>query len=277
MIQKLTFTKKQLIITLKNRNYKEIILYTVPTKLGVLLMNTNTFENDEGKLAFIFDHLGLNNSDIAKKLGVTQGTISKMRTTYNSTLKPVYLYAFEHVYDIPYKIFEDKNINTPEQIIKILDEKKKKVTKDIFYQNEDLLTQLVGDWYAYLYPSNSSDDIYEIKTTIFEDGRVKDANRNHGNLYLGKRQSMIIKEARNSEELISITFDNRQVAFGMFSFTLVSKINFSNSKMCNFGFFSKKELSEEDAKQILGEREKIQFKLDNDFEERFNGFIGIEE
>jgi len=240
-------------------------------------MDNEIFENDEEKLAFILKYRSLSNSEIASKFGVTSGTISKMKTDYNSTLKPSYLYAFESAYNIPYKIFEDKNINTPEQIIKILDEKKKKDIKDIFYQNEDLLTQLVGDWYAYLYPSNSSDDIYEIKTTIFEDGRVKDANRNHGNLYLGKRQSMIIKEARNSEELISITFDNRQVTFGMFSFTLVSKINFSNSKMCNFGFFSKKELSEEEAKQILGEREKIQFKLDNDFEERFNGFIGIEE
>jgi hypothetical protein len=231
------------------------------------------FESKEEKLDYIINFLSLNGNEIASKFGLNSSSISKMRNPFNSMLKPIHLYAFESAYGIPYKIFEDKNINTPKQVIKILDEKKKKATKDVFFQNEDLLTQLVGDWYAYLYPSTSSDDIYEIKTTIFEDGTVIDENNNHGNIYLGKRQSIIIKEARNSEELISITFDNRQVTFGMFSFTLVSKINFSNSKMCNFGFFSKKELTEEVVKQILGDIERVQFKLDNNFEERFNGFI----
>jgi len=272
-MQKIDIDKKRLIIILKYISPKEIIVYTLNNKLGELIMDNEIFENDEEKLAFILKYRSLSNSEIASKFGVTSGTISKMKTHYNSTLKPAYLYAFESVYNIPYKIFEDKTINTPEQVIKILDEKKKKDTKDIFYQNEELLTQLVGDWYAYLYPSNSADNIYEIKTTIFEDGTVIDDNKNHGNLYLGKRQSMIIKEARNSEELISITFDNRQVIFGIFSFTLVSKGNMSNRKMCNFGFFSKKELTEEVVKEILGKREKVQFKLDNSFEERFNGVI----
>lgn len=276
-MQEATIDKKQLTITVNNINPKEIIVYTLDKKLGKLIMDNEIFENDEEKLAFILKYRSLSNSEIASKFGVTSGTISKMKTDYNSTLKPAYLYAFESAYGIPYKIFEDKNINTPKQIIEILDEKKEKTSKSIFYDKEELLTQLVGDWYAYLYPSNSSDDIYEIKTTIFEDCTVKDDNKNYGNLFLGKRQSMIIKEARNSEELISITFDNRQVTFGVFSFTLVSKINFSNSRMCNFGFFSKKELSEEVVKQILGDREMVQFKLDNSFEERVNGVIEISE
>jgi len=273
MMRKLAFIKKQSILTLKNIDSKEIMLYTLHNKLGALLMNTKTFENNEEKLAFILDHLDLKNSDIALKFGVTQGTISKMRTDYNSTLKPAYLYAFENVYGIPYKIFEDENINTEEQIIEILDEKKTEIPNDIFHQNEELLTQLVGNWYTYLYPSNSTNDIYEIITTISEDGTVIDENKNHGRVYLGKRQSIIIKEARNSQDLISLTFDNMQVAFGIFAFTLVSKRNVAHRKMCSFGFFSKKELTEEVVKEILGDIEKVQFKLDYDFEERLNGFV----
>ena len=272
-MQESTIKKKQLIITVNNINPKEIIVYTLDKKLGKLIMDNKIFENDEEKLAFILKYRSLSNSEIASKFGVTSGTISKMKTEYNSTLKPAYLYAFESAYGIPYKIFEDKNINTPKQIIEILDEKKEKTSKDVFYDNEELLTQLVGDWYAYLYPSNSTNDIYELKTSISKDGSVIDGSKNHGKLYLGKRQSIIIKESQNSQDLISITFDNMQVSFGMFSFTLVSKRNMVHRKMCSFGFFSKKELTEEVAKEILGDIEKVQFKLDYDFEERINEFV----
>jgi len=148
MMRKLAFIKKQSILTLKNIDSKEIMLYTLHNKLGALLMNTKTFENNEEKLAFILDHLDLKNSDIALKFGVTQGTISKMRTDYNSTLKPAYLYAFENVYGIPYKIFEDENINTEEQIIEILDEKKTEIGKelgDVLWYISQLATELGVD------------------------------------------------------------------------------------------------------------------------------------
>jgi DNA-directed RNA polymerase specialized sigma subunit len=112
VMQKLAIDKKQLIMTLKHTNPKEIIVYTLDNKLGELIMDNKTFENDEEKLAFILKYCSLSNSEIASKFGVTQGTISKMKTDYNSTLKPAYLYAFESAYGIPYKIFEDKNIVT---------------------------------------------------------------------------------------------------------------------------------------------------------------------
>jgi hypothetical protein len=233
-------------------------------------------ETNEEKLEFIIKHLALSNSDIASKFGVSAGTVSKMKTPYNSTLKKAYLHAFENIYGIPYKIFEDKNINTKERIIEVLEQPKKRIKDDVFYENRELLEHLVGNWYAYFYPSNPFAEIYSIKTTIRKDGTVTDENGNHGRVYFGKMQSMIIKEAYNSKNLVSITFDNMQVAYGMFPFTLVSKRNHVNRKMCNFGFFADRELNLDIVKKILGDVEEVQLKMNCDFGERISEFIEIE-
>ncbi len=237
---------------------------------------SSKLESKEEKLDFIIKHLCLEVKDLASKFGVSSGTISKMRSSYNSTLKDVYLYAFENVYGVPYKIFKDKNINTKEQIIEILEKPKEEIKDDIFHENKELLDYLVGDWYAYFYPSNSFTPIYSIKTTIHSDGRVTDENNNSGRVYFGKMQSMIIKEAYNSKNLVSITFDNMQVAYGMFPFTLVSKRNHVNRKMCNFGFFADRELKLDIVKKILGSVEEVQLKMNCDFGERISEYIEFE-
>jgi len=207
---------------------------------------------------------------------------------HTATLNNLHLQILEYVCNIPKEVFEqktefdtiiiDKIINnyTHQKIIKqnhcstICENLEK---NKIFCKNEKLFESLKGVWYAYLYPSNSAENIYEIKTTIYKDGTVMDENKNYGKIYLGKRQSIIIKESKNSQNLVSITFDNMQVPFGMFSFTLVSKKNFVHRKMCSYGFFSKKELTEEAVKKILGNIEKVQLQLDYTFEERLNAFI----
>jgi transcriptional regulator with XRE-family HTH domain len=276
MIPKIDNDKNKLIITVKHISPKETIVYTFTNEVREFVMENAILENNEDKLAFAIDYLSLSNNEIASRFGVTSGTISKMKSPYTNALKPAYLYAFESAYGIPYKIFEDKTINTKEQIIKAIHEKNQETQIDVFYQNDELLNLLVGDWYAYLYPSNPIYDIYTIKTTIKSDGTVIDDNNNSGKLYLGKRQSMIIKESRNSQDLVSITFDNMQIPFGMFSFTLVSKRNLVHRKMCNFGFFSKRKLPLDKVAEILGDREDVQFKLDYGFEERINEFVGFE-
>jgi transcriptional regulator with XRE-family HTH domain len=276
MIPKIDIDKNKLIITVKHVSPKETIVYTFTSEIRESKMDNIRLTTNEDKLAFAIEYLSLSNNEIASKFGVTSGTISKMKNPYESTLKPAYLYAFESAYGIPYKIFEDKKVNTSEKIIHAIKEKKKKTQTEVFYQNDELLNLLVGDWYAYLYPSNPIYDIYTIKTTIKSDGTVIDDNNNGGKLYLGKRQSMIIKESRNSQDLVSITFDNMQIPFGMFSFTLVSKRNLVHRKMCNFGFFSKRKLPLDKVAEILGDREDVQFKLDYGFEERINEFVGFE-
>lgn len=233
----------------------------------------NKLTNNSEKLNFIIKHLNLKGDLIAKDFGLGASYISKMRNHYDNTLKDVHLYAFENCYGIPMRIFKDDTISTEAEIIAILDEHKECNDNDIFYKNKRLLANLEGDWYAYFYPSNSFANIHSIKTTIFGDGRVVDENKNFGHIHIGKVQSIIIKQAHNSKNLISLTFDNQQVAYGMFSFTLVSKSNHINQKMCNFGFFSKKQLELDIVKTILGDIENMQLKINGTFENKICDYL----
>lgn len=140
--------------------------------------------NNEDKLDFIINYLKLNANEIAKLFGVQSNYISKLREYTYDFLKPMHLYAFQAAYNIPYKIFEDKNIKSSQQIIEILEKQKKAEEKTLFKINEQLLSNIQGEWYAYFYPSNRFADIYRIKTTINSDGTIIDENNNWGRLYI---------------------------------------------------------------------------------------------
>ena len=231
------------------------------------------FTTNKEKLNFIIKHLKLKGVDIASKFGVNPTSISKMFTENNTNeLKPMHLYAFENIYDIPYKIFEDIDINTKEKIISILDKRKELNKNNIFNYNENILNSLEGTWYAYFYSSHSNPEIYSIETKIDTNGNVKDENNNFGKVFIGKQQSIIIKEAYNSGNLISLTFDNIQIAYGIFIFTLVSNANHNNCKMCNYGFFSKEKLNIDIAKKMLKDKNRMQLKIDYTFTETISEF-----
>jgi len=230
---------------------------------------------NEYKLDFIIDYLGLSGVQIASKLGIDTSTVSKLRKTHKhrNILKQMHFYALESAYNIPSIIFFDNNIKTKEQIKSILDNREKYLNTNIFYNDETLINILSGVWYSYFYPNQKSKPIYCIETTINKDYKVLDENNNMGKVYLGKNQSMIVKEAHNSKNLISMTFDNSQIAFGIFSFTLVSKTNFNQQKMYSYGFLSRKKIDLISAKAILGDLDSKQLKLDCKFEERLVEYI----
>ncbi len=126
----------------------------------------------------------------------------------------------------------------------------------------------MGEWYAYFYSSQIDALPHTIKHTIDTNGKVEDENGNRGQLFLGSHQSMIIKEAQNSKNLVSYTFTNSQVAYATFVFTLTSKSDKVNEEMLNFGFFSKKRFEADAIKTLLGAKEKMQMKIDKEFLER---------
>ena len=225
------------------------------------------------KLDFVLNELKLDINHVASVLGVKSGTVSGWRKAYNNKeLKPMYLYALESAFKIPYKIFEDETIDTEDKIKLFL---QKEEEKSVFKKDPKLLDELVGDWYAYLYPHSITNKIYEIKTTINPDGSVIDENSNWGDIFLGTNQSMIIKESNNSKNLVSITFDNIQVRYGLFYFSLVSKINNVNRPILVFGFFSRTKIKREMAEKILGEKEKLQLKIDYDFLDRIGEYVDV--
>jgi hypothetical protein len=225
------------------------------------------FYNNEEKLNFIIDHLKLDVKEIEKAFGYKSGYVSKLRSNTYSTLKPIHFYAFESAYGIPRKIFTDRKINSSSQIIAILKPKIEK-KKDIFEENEFVFEQLVGKWYAYVYPGNPFIPIYCIETIIHPDYTITDENNNYGQLLIGELQSLFIKKAINSKNFISILFDNADVGYELFHFSMLSKSGQVKREMCNFGFFSRKKIDLEIAKTILGKREEIQLKIDFDLKER---------
>ena len=232
------------------------------------------FYNNEEKLDFIIKYTKLNIKEIANLWGMQPNYISKLREQSHNSLRPMHLYAFTGAFNIPFEVF-DKKVKTSKQVIEILEEYKKEEKEELFSKNKQLLQDIQGDWYAYFYPSNRFSEIYRIKTTINLDGTVFDANGNRGKLFIGTNQSLIIKESKNSKNLISITFDNHQVAYKIFHFSLVSKRNHNNLEMFNYGFFSRHEIESEMLKDILGKKEKVQLKMECDFAERISEYVEI--
>jgi len=232
------------------------------------------FYNTEEKLSFIIEHLKLNVKEIAKLWGMQSNYVSKLREESHNSLRPMHLYAFVGAFDVPFKVF-DKKVKTSIQVIEILEESKKEKKETLFKKDQQLLKNIQGNWYAYFYPSNRFSEIYRIKTTINLDGTVVDANGNSGKLLIGTNQSIIVKESQNSKNFVSITFDNHQVAYKMFHFSLVSKRNHNNLEMFNYGFFSRYEIEPEMLKDILGEKPKVQLKMECDFAERISEYVEI--
>ena len=232
------------------------------------------FYNTEEKLSFIIDYLKLNVKEIADLWGMQSNYISKLREHTHNSLRPMHLYAFTGAYNIPHKVF-DKTVKTSTEVINVLEDAKKEKVKKLFKSNNQLLQDMQGDWYAYFYPSNQFADIYRIKTTVNDDGTIIDENNNWGKLLIGTNQSLIVKEAFNSKNLITIVFDNHKVAYDLFHFSLISKRNHIPREMFNFGFFSRQEIPLDQVKTILGNKEKIQLKMLCEFEERIAEYVEI--
>jgi len=234
--------------------------------------NDNILYNLEEKLHYVIESLNLTNREIATKLEISSGLVSQIQNHYNGKLRKYHLYSMCHAYHIPMEIFENENIRTKEMIDNLL------INRDnIFYKDYELLNKLKGRWYLYSYPSNpKSKEVWITETMIYEDFSVEDMHKNRGKLFIGQNQSIIIKQSNNSKNLTSITFDNNQVTYNSFAFSRVSKSNKLNKELFNFGFFSRKKMSEDDAREILGEKERIQKHMDSSMLERIS-FVDIGE
>ena len=183
---------------------------------------------------------------------------------------------------IPKEIFHKKFLNKGE-LNSFIEEHKEKLLKEstsietssysnqVFPRNEKLFNRLKGVWYGYVYPSNpasAKQGIWEVETTIRDDYSVVDYWGNAGYLKIGKNESLIIKESYDHDDLTIIRFSNRQVPSEIFRFVIVSNQNHTLHEMVNFGFFSRKKYDLDEAKEILGNIENKQLKLDIEFNEK---------
>ena len=228
----------------------------------------------EEKLKYVIKSLSLTTKEISKKLEISQGMVSQIINYRNNKLRNIHIYAICNAYNIPIEIFENREINSTKIVDQILKESK---NGSIFKKDYELLDKLLGKWYMYSYPSSSNlTDVWETETYFYEDFTVEDMHQNRGNLFIGKNQSIILKESHNSHNITSITFDNDKVTYGSFAFSRVSKSNILNQELFNFGLFSRNEIEKEKAKKILGDTNKVQIKMDYEMLKRISLSIEME-
>ena len=233
-------------------------------------------KKNEGKLAYVIKKRKLVTKDIAKKLGVTSPLISRIKNyedNETTKLRNMHLYAICFAYSIPIEIFENKSINTEEKINLLLNKEEKK-DLEIFVHNQEISSKLEGVWYMYSYTSNPMlGEIWETKTTFYDDYTVEDQHKNRGTLYIGKNQSVILKESNGSKNITTITFDNSRVFYGAFLFSRISKSNSINKELFNFGLCSRKRLDKELVKEVLGKKNEVQLQVSYDILERIGLYI----
>jgi len=259
----------------------------------------------KSKLNYIIDeHIDGGAEELTRVFGYErQNAISNMSSNNSRTsvIRKVHMESIERHYQIPVSIW-NHNVPMKKSIIweliyeyrlklKQQEREKKEYLKyqkllkegslnfsdrdTIFKKNKKLFDKLKGVWYAYLYASNpksaeKTEGIWIVETTIYDDYSVVDYWENRGYLKIGKHESLIIKESYDNDDLTVIRFPNRQVPSQNFRFVIVSNQNNTAHEMVNFGFYSRKKYTPQEAKRILGDKSKSQLKLDLDFNDRIN-------
>lgn len=247
------------------------------------------------KLNYIIDeHIDGGAEELKRVFGYErQNAISNIcsNNSKNSVIRKIHMESIEKHYQIPLSIWNydvPMNKKVIKELIygyraklrqKELEKKERQLDfseKDtIFQENKKLFEKLKGVWYAYLYASNpksaeKTEGIWIVETTIHDDYSVIDYWENSGYLKIGKHESLIIKESYDNDDLTVIRFPNRQVPSQNFRFVIVSNQNNTSHEMINFGFYSRKKYTPQEAKRILGDKNKSQLKLDLDFNDRIN-------
>ena len=235
-----------------------------------MVSKDETLYNNEEKLNYILKKLNITTKEIAEKLEISTGLVSQIQNPFNGKLRKIHLYAISKAYNIPVDIFEDETINSKE----IIDYMLKQASFNIFKKDYEVLKKLIGVWYLYSYPSNPNlSEVWTTETYVYDDFTVLDTHRNRGRLYIGKKQSLIIKESNNSKNITTTVFDNDRITYGNFPFSRVAKSNNFNREILSFGFFSREKISKERAKEILGRVEQVQLQMDYSLIDRVSGSI----
>ena len=215
--------------------------------------------------------------EIRDKIGIkSSGTLNSFRSRNAKTqISRLYMEAIERHFDIPVSVWNSNVLDTKEIWDKQISDFRKKLKQEkkleIFPQDPRIWEKLKGEFYAYMYGShifNGNREIKCIKTTFYDDFQVIDQHKNRGVVMLGDYQGIIIKKTPNEGHFSIIVFPIKQVTYGTFRFNIISIQNGTNHEMVNWGFYTKEKISIEKAEDILGQKDKVQLKLDIEFAKR---------
>jgi len=238
--------------------------------------------NNSEKLDYILNKY-VNAAEVTRQFGFKSNSmISNMRNGQGNIAR-LHTDGLEKYFNIPTEIFQNTTSTKTEidTLIKnyqkksLADLNKTALSQKVFHKNNKLFQKLKGIWYAYLYASNpqsavKTEGIWIVETTIHDDYSVIDYWGNRGYLKIGKHESLIIKESYDNDDLTVIRFPNRQIPSQHFRFVIISNQNNTTHEMVNYGFYSRIKYEPKEAKRILGDKSKVQLKLDLEFNDRIN-------
>ena len=142
-------------------------------------------------------------------------------------------------------------------------------------ENNPLLKNLSGEWYHYVYGSKK---FWEDKVKIYEDGRVEyfceDEKTEEGYIINKEYQSIILLDDERTKRLMTIIFDHQhyQIQKAFFAKSIGKQFE-KNLDMFTVGIFSRKPISIEKAKEILGNIEDVAFLEKNDMADRLGDYL----
>jgi hypothetical protein len=198
-----------------------------------------------------------------------------------------YVVAYEHlVQNKNFTIIQNKQhirsyISSFEKIYKESFSYKDLITQKYPYALEHpLLEKLAGAWYGYFYGSfeTAVDEqiLWETNLLIDRNFHVKETipNRNvlQGRLTIEENQSLITLFNSETKNSVYMTLNNRSIK-SISIVMMYSKQYQKDLDMMNIGIISRKKLTTEDAKTILGKSKKLIMKVDPIFQDRVDEFI----
>jgi len=150
--------------------------------------------------------------------------------------------------------------------------------KQIYPFNQTGLDKLVGKFYHYSYGSKEGKKDGQLhfwnnkKIIIDKKGQVQYLEGKKitavGEIIIGEKQSCIGMIDKNTKNNISISFDNIDTNYEIFKVIKIDKQFMEEKDMVSIGLFSKEEIDDKTAQELLGEEKKALFKISSDIKNR---------
>jgi len=224
------------------------------------------------KLNFILETIPHSQKQIAEILGINETNISQWKN--KEALKRYQYLALESAFSIPIEIFENKNIDSKEKILSLLQKFKQPESIPSDTIDKKTLKLLNGKWYLYGYFSvfeKIYEDILLIKNKeiihfnhkgdMDYKGKVLESNAFYTSLLLQKKS-----------DVTYIVLNNRSMDKELFYGIVITKSSFFHQDFMQLILLSKNKIELNSSKKILGNKEITQLHIKREFIEKIAHF-----
>ena len=226
---------------------------------------------NEDKLDFLLDYLKISTNDLAKKLEISKSGISQWRNRNYKKFKKLHQYALKEAFNIPIEIF-DEEVDSKEKIVSILNKSHFNLNSNINY---DILEDMVGDRYCYMYNNSDMLNINKLKfldnltVLCYENSNLKLYGKV---IFLDKAQTIISLSSKEYPYNVFIIFNTEYILNDIFYATTIFKSQYSKKDIVEFTIVSKAKLPTKDVKKLLDNPKSKRLILSDDFVENIKHY-----